>query len=72
MLSFPIPALCYGRIHIKCVPLGVHLARKALIADITPYFRFSRDMTKMISLDVLGNVSILAPERGAKENICTE
>jgi hypothetical protein len=65
MLSFPIPALCYGRIHIKCVPLGVHLARKALIADITPYFRFS-------SLDVLGNVSMLAPERGAKENICTE
>jgi hypothetical protein len=44
--------------HIKCVPLEVHFARKDLVADITPYLRLRGDMTKMLSLNVLGNISM--------------
>lgn len=44
--------------HIKCVPLKVHFAREDLIADVTPYLGLHGDMTKVLSLNMLGNVSM--------------
>jgi hypothetical protein len=44
--------------NIKCVPLKVHFAREDLVADITPYLGLRGDMTKVLSLEVLGNVSM--------------
>lgn len=44
--------------HIKRVPLEVHFAREKLVADITPYFGLRGDTAKMLSLDVLGNISM--------------
>lgn len=44
--------------HVKCVPLKVHFAREDLVADITPYLGLRGDMTKVLSLDVLGHVSM--------------
>ena len=58
LASSPRPKLCHGRMHVKCVPLEVHFAWEALVAEITPYFGLRGDMTKILSLDVLSNISI--------------
>lgn len=36
----------------------MHFAQENLVADITPYLRLCGDMTKMLLLNVLGNVSM--------------
>lgn len=36
----------------------MHFARENLVADITPYLRLCGDMTEMLSLNVIGNVSM--------------
>ena len=43
---------------VNRVPLEVHFAREKLVADIKPYFGLRGDTAKMLSLDVLGNISM--------------